>query len=106
MHASSAEPAADPSDVLADCRKRIDRIDAVLVALLRERVAVAVEAGRAKTAIGGPVLVPAREAEVLERVTSLAASPLGPDAVGRIFQTIIDETRTAEILTTEWRHAR
>lgn len=85
-----------PASVLAHCRQRIDRIDGVLLALLRERVLTAIEAAEAKSALGEPVLVPSREAEVLTRVATLASPPLEPDAVGRIFETIIAETRQAE----------
>jgi chorismate mutase len=86
-----------PAEVLADCRQRIDRIDGVLLALLRERLMTAVEAAAAKAALGQPVLVPPREAEVLARVTTLASSPLDAAAAVRIFQAIIEETRSTEL---------
>jgi len=85
-----------PIDPLAQCRQDIDRIDAVLVALLRERTRVALTAGRIKDAGGHAVVVPAREAAVLQRVRRLAAAPLDADAAARIFERIIDETRAAE----------
>ncbi len=87
---------SEPSSVLADCRDRIDRIDGVLLALLRERMLTAVEAAEAKCALGQPLLAPAREAAVLERLTNLAATPLDPLAVSRIFRAIFDETLNAE----------
>ena len=87
---------SEPSNVLANCRDRIDRIDGVLLALLRERMRTAVEAAEAKCALGQPLLAPRREAEVLERLTNLAATPLDPSAVARIFRTILDETLNAE----------
>lgn len=83
-------------DALVQCRDDIDRVDAVLVALLRERARLAVSAGRIKIASGQPVTAPAREAAILERVRRLAGEPLDGDAVARIFQHIIDETRAAE----------
>ena len=88
---------SQPAEILATCRQRIDRIDGVLLALLRERLLTAVEAADAKAALGQPVLVPPREAEVLARVTTLASSPLDADAAVRIFQTIIEETRATEL---------
>ena len=87
----------EPAEVLATCRQRIDRIDGVLLALLRERLLTAAEAADAKAALGHPVLAPPREAEVLARVTTLASSPLDADAAVRIFQTIIEETRATEL---------
>ena len=94
----STENAAlrDPAEVLADCRRRIDRIDGVLLALLRERLVTAGEAADAKAALGQPLLVPPREAEVLARVTGLASAPLDPHAAARIFARIIEETRASE----------
>ena len=87
---------AAPDNRLADCRTRIDRIDAMIVALLRERMRTALEAGDAKTALGQPVLSPAREAEVLERVAELASGPLQPDAVIRVFDVVVSETRRVQ----------
>jgi chorismate mutase len=85
-----------PDMRLADCRTRIDRIDAALVALLRERMRTALEAGSAKTALGQPLLSPAREAEVLERVAQLASGPLEPEAVMRVFDVVVTETRRVQ----------
>jgi chorismate mutase len=85
-----------PAAALAECRERIDRIDAAVVALLRERVRTAIEAGRAKSALGYPLDSPAREAEVLERLQRLASDPLERDSVTRIFRTIIEETRATQ----------
>ena len=87
---------AATADPLAQCREDIDRVDAVLVALLGERTRLAIRVGRLKMAAGQPLTAPAREAAVLARVRQLAGHPLGPDAVTRIFQRIIDETRATE----------
>lgn len=89
---------------LSRCREDIDRIDAVLVALLQERTRLAVFAGRVKAASGQPVTAPAREAAVIERVKHLAQFPLEADAVGRIFERIIDETRATEQRAVEKTH--
>lgn len=86
----------DKGDPLARCREDIDRVDAVLVALLRERTRLAVQAGLVKLSSGQAISAPAREAAVIDRVRQLAGAPLGPDAVARIFERIIDETRAAE----------
>lgn len=86
---------SDPATTLLECRQRIDRIDGVLLALLRERLMTAEEAADAKAEMGQPVLAPPREAEVLARVTTLANWPLDPDAAARIFGAIIEETRAS-----------
>ena len=84
-------------DPLSQCRQDIDRIDGVLVALLRERTRLAMQAGEIKLAHGEPVHAAAREAAVLRRVQELAVPPLAPEAITRIFACIIDETRHAEL---------
>jgi chorismate mutase len=94
MH--DAGPRSDPHESLSRCREDIDRVDAVLVALLGERARLALNAGRMKAAIGQPVAASAREAAVLERVRQLAPPPLDPEAAARIFERIIDETRDSE----------
>lgn len=81
---------------LAECRQDIDRIDAILVALLRERVRLAMDAGAIKRAAGQDVVAPAREHDVLAHVRTLSQGPLSPDAVARIFEQIISETRAVQ----------
>ena len=82
-----------------ELRARIDVLDEQLVRLLNVRVACAVEVGRIKYGMGLPIYQPDREAQVLNRVRDAATSLAGPltaDAVGRIFERIIDEARRAE----------
>ena len=85
-----------PIDALADCRRDIDRVDAVLVALLGERTRLALNAGRLKRASGRDVIAPAREAAVIDRVRRLATGPLDAEAAARIFEQIISEMRDIE----------
>jgi chorismate mutase-like protein len=82
---------------LDDLRDDIDRIDEVLVRLLNERARVACEVGRLKKAEGVEVYQPDREKQVLAHVRAVAGEgPLGPDAIGRLFERIIDEARRLE----------
>ena len=82
---------------LEDFRKDIDRVDEVIVRLLNERARVACEIGRLKKAEGVPVYQPEREKQVLAHVRAVAAEgPLGPDAIARLFERIIDEARGLE----------
>ncbi len=83
---------------LEDLRRNIDRVDEVLVRLLNERARCACEVGRLKKTLGIEVYQPEREKEVLRRVCELAAleGPLGPDAIARLFERIIDEARRLE----------
>ena len=80
-----------------DLRKDIDRVDEVLVRLLNERARVACEIGRLKKSAGIDVYQPDREKEVLRHVYGVAGEgPLGPEAIGRLFERIIDEARRLE----------
>ena len=79
-------------------RKRIDAIDQRVVELLNERASVAMEIGRAKAAHGAPVYDPEREEEIMRNVTSTMDGPMSPQAMGRVFERIIDETRSVERL--------
>ena len=82
---------------LDDLRNDIDRVDEVLVRLLNERARCACEIGRLKKVQGVEVYQPDREKQVLEHVRSVAAEgPLGPEAIGRVFERIIDEARRLE----------
>jgi chorismate mutase-like protein len=82
---------------LDDLRNDIDRVDEVLVRLLNERARVACEIGRLKKAQGIELYQPEREKQVLAHVRGIATEgPLGPEAIARLFERIIDEARTLE----------
>jgi chorismate mutase len=82
---------------LDELRDDIDRVDEVLVRLLNERARVACEIGVLKKALGVEVYQPEREKQVLAHVRGVAAEgPLGPDAIVRLFERIIDEARSLE----------
>jgi len=82
---------------LDDLRNDIGRVDEVIVRLLNERARVAVEIGLVKKDLGVPIYQPDREKQVLEHVRGVACEgPLGPDAIARLFERIIDEARRLE----------
>jgi len=82
---------------LDDLRQNIDRVDEVLVRLLNERARCVCEIGRVKKEQGLEVYQPDREKDVLKHVREVASEgPLGPDAIGRLFERIIDEARRLE----------
>jgi chorismate mutase-like protein len=82
---------------LDDLRNNIDRVDEVLVRLLNERARCACEIGRLKKELGVEIYQPDREKQVLDHVRGVAAEgPLGPDAIARLFERIIDEARRLE----------
>ena len=82
---------------LEDLRKDIDRVDEVLVRLLNERARCVCEVGRLKKEQGIEIYQPARETDVLKHVREVASEgPLGPEAIARLFERIIDEARRLE----------
>ncbi len=74
---------------LEELRRRIDELDAELVRLLNERTRCALEIGRLKREGGGEVYVPAREREVLDRVSALNAGPLREESIRAIYREIM-----------------
>jgi chorismate mutase len=86
---------------IEDWRIEIDRIDEQLIELLNRRSQCAIEIGRIKRGLGLPVYSPSREKEVIENVTHLNSGPLDPEAVRRLFERIIDESRRIERIVVE-----
>ena len=77
-------------------RASIDELDRVLVKLLNQRAKYALEIGRAKGAAGLPVYSPEREREVIARVEEQNRGPLSAEALRRLYERIIDESRRLE----------
>src|SRR5262245_28613245 len=82
---------------LDELRRDIDRVDEVLVRLLNERARRVCAIGRLKKELGIEIYQPDREKDVLRHVQDVASEgPLGPEAIGRLFERIIDEARRLE----------
>lgn len=77
-------------------RQRIDEIDRTVLRLLNERAHCANVIGSIKKKLGMPVYVPSREEEVLQNVCASNEGPLPEEAVRRLFERVIDETRSLE----------
>ena len=80
-------------------RQRIDALDERLVELLNERASCALAIGELKKTLGLEIYQPNREAQVLKHVREHGAAiggPLGPEALTRLFERIIDEARRLE----------
>lgn len=82
-------------------RAEIDQIDEVLVRLLDRRARCAYAIGRVKQTEGRGIYEPSREASVLAHVREVNAAlggPLDGEAIGRLFERIIDEARRIQRL--------
>ena len=81
---------------LDELRRRIDKIDEQLVALLNARAGCALAIGHEKKIAGLEVYQPRREADVLRHVQHINTGPLDDSAVKRLFERVIDEARRLE----------
>ena len=86
---------------IEDWRNEIDTIDEQLVKLLNERSKCAIELGRLKREQGLDIYSPDREKQVIQHVTFINSGPLDPQAIRRLFERIIDESRRIERVTVE-----
>ena len=77
-------------------RVRIDEIDRQLVEMLNARSALANHIGRIKKILGLAIYDPSREKEVLASVIRASKGPLPDAAIRRLFERVIDETRSLE----------
>jgi len=78
---------------LGEWRQEIDALDLELLRLLNQRAAIACEIAAVKVASGMQAYDPAREAQVLERITAQNAGPFEDESVRAIFHSIVHETR-------------
>ena len=86
----------DAQAELTRLRDAIDRVDEVLVKLLNQRAKYAVEIGEIKGVLSLPIYAPEREKEVLLRVEAASTGPLHGEAIRRLWERIIDESRRVE----------
>jgi chorismate mutase len=88
----AAHANAGTQEQLAAYRLQIDSIDQRIVELLQERARVVAEVGDLKREAHLPVTVPGREQQVIAMARDLAkGGPLPADAVGRIYQKLVEE---------------
>lgn len=81
---------------LPDLREQIDAIDQQIVQLVRRRLELVLKVGEIKRVHGVRVYDPERERRILEELARAAQPPLKPETVRRIFERIIDESRSQE----------
>ena len=93
---TGAVPEEASEEDMIPWRQRIDMLDRVVLQLLNERVRCAAVIGAIKKQIGLPVYVPSREDEVLRNVIESNEGPMTDTAIRRLFERIIDETRSLE----------
>ena len=88
---------AGTQEQLAPYRQQIDSLDQRIIELLQQRARVIQEVGNVKREAHLPVTVPSREQQVIEKAQELAkGGPLPVEAVGRIYQKLVEEMRNWE----------
>jgi chorismate mutase / prephenate dehydratase len=81
------------SEALEALRREIDALDAQIVELLSRRAGVSRRVGELKQGDGRAVYTPAREAEILDRLTRLVTGALRPDHLRAIYREILSASR-------------
>lgn len=88
---------------IEEVRLRIDETDQQLLEVLNRRAAYVLEIGAFKAESGLAIYDPARERRILERIRQANPGPLSNEAVTRLFERIIDESRALERHVSEGR---
>jgi chorismate mutase len=77
-------------------RGEIDKVDEELLQLFNRRARYAIEIGLLKRRAGLPIEVPEREAAIIARMVEDNEGPLDGEAIQRLFEALISESRQAE----------
>lgn len=97
QRAGAAPPSDSTAEALAPLRDRIDAIDQEIVALLNERAQIALRIGTVKRVTGRrTVRDAAREAQVLEHVTSASAGLFPEPELVALYRKLIAATRRVQ----------
>lgn len=84
-----------------DYRKEINRLDSELLRIFNARAALALKIGEIKKERGIPVYDPEREKRIFETMSQMNPGPLEDEAIVRLFERVIDESRRLERLRTK-----
>jgi chorismate mutase len=88
---------ADAHDQLEAYRKKIDSLDRQLVELIQQRAQIVAEIGNLKREAHLSITDSNREQQVVAKAQELAKDgPMPKEAVGRIYQKLIEEMRNWE----------
>lgn len=84
-----------------DLRREIDRLDGELLRIFNQRANLALRIGELKKTAGLPVYDPGREKRIFQRMKEENPGPLDDQAIVRLFERVIDESRRLERIMTE-----
>ncbi|ACM21185.1 chorismate mutase [Geotalea daltonii FRC-32] len=83
-----------------DYREKIDQLDSELLRIFNERAGLALKIGEIKKGLALPVYDPSREKKIFQRMKAENPGPLDDQAIVRLFERVIDESRRLERLMT------
>lgn len=82
-------------------RREIDRLDDELLRIFNARAALALKIGEIKKERNLPVYDPGRERRIFDRMQAANPGPLENEAIVRLFERVIDESRRLERIRTK-----
>ena len=83
-----------------DFRCEIDRLDGELLKIFNQRAQLALKIGELKKTTGLPIFDPSREKKIFQRMKNENPGPLDDQAIVRLFERVIDESRRLERIMT------
>lgn len=84
-----------------EIRQEIDSLDNQLLQIFNRRAELALEIGHLKKDLNLPVYDPEREKRIFTKMESANPGPLDNHAIKRLFERVIDESRTLERIKTK-----
>ncbi len=84
-------------------RIKIDQLDHELLYIFNQRAALALQIGHLKKELDLPVYNPDREQYIFDKMQRLNPGPLEDQAIKRLFERVIDESRTLERIKSKGR---
>ncbi|HOO50168.1 MAG TPA: chorismate mutase [Alphaproteobacteria bacterium] len=84
-----------------DLRCEIDRLDTELLKIFNQRAKLALRIGELKKIAGLPIFDPNREKKIFQRMKSENPGPLDDQAIVRLFERVVDESRRLERIKTQ-----
>jgi chorismate mutase len=83
-----------------DLRSEIDRLDSELLRIFNQRASLALRIGELKKEVGLPIFDPGREKRIFQRMKNDNPGPLDDQAIVRLFERVVDESRRLERIMT------
>ena len=84
-----------------EVRLKINQLDAQLLKIFNERAALALEIGEIKKQLNLPIYDPKREKLIFDKMKQENPGPLDDEAIVRMFERVIDESRRLERIRTK-----